>query len=161
MPMLNQISVQHERRRCAFDPIAEVQDCGSLETMLSKLLRDLPYLVHTNRELGLMLAGKKPLAYFVDGKDRFPQVVCRYLRLFDSHVEAGRIVRCDHFSDAAWGTCHHIFYALPREEWRIQAMLDLVLSDDPWSFEQERRQGELLGYAHWMNDYWLEQIYRR
>ncbi|WP_231735481.1 hypothetical protein [Novosphingobium sp. CCH12-A3] len=84
-----------------------------------------------------------------------------YLRLFDSHVEARRIVRRDHLSDAAWGICHHILYALPGEEWRIQAMLDLVLSEDPWTFEQERRQGELLGYADWMNDYWLEQIYRR
>ncbi|MGE3935426.1 MAG: hypothetical protein AB7F67_19355 [Rhodospirillaceae bacterium] len=128
--------------------------------MLNERLRGLPYLVHTNRELGLMLAGKKPLAYFVDGKDRFPEVVCRYLRLFDRHVEAGRIVRCDHLSDAAWGTCHRILYALPSEEWRIQAMLDLVSSGE-WSSDHERRQGELLGYADWMNDYWLEQIPRR
>jgi hypothetical protein len=27
-----------------------------------------PCQIHTNRELGLMLAGKKPLAMFVDGK---------------------------------------------------------------------------------------------
>ena len=78
--------------------------------MLSSLLRSLPYLVHTNRELGLMLAGEKPMASFVDGRGCFPEVVERYLRLFDRHVA-------------------------------------------------ERRQGELLGYADWMNDYWLEFIY--
>ncbi len=38
----------------------------------------------------------------------------------------------------------------------MQAMIDLVTGDEPWSPELERRQGELLGYAVWMNDYWLE-----
>jgi hypothetical protein len=32
--------------------------------MLSDGLPDLPYLLHTNSELGLMLAGKKPLTCF-------------------------------------------------------------------------------------------------
>lgn len=129
--------------------------------MLNDLLRSLPYPVHTNRELGFMLRGTKPLSVFVDGKDRFPAAVCRYLRLFDRHVAAGRLVRHDHVSETDWGTRHHILYALPGEEWRFQAMLDLVLCEDPWSAAKERRQGELLGYADWMNDYWLEHIYQR
>jgi len=37
----------------------------------------LPYILHTNRELGLMLAGKKPLAVFVDGQGCFPDFVER------------------------------------------------------------------------------------
>lgn len=129
--------------------------------MLNDFLRGLPYLVHTNRELGLMLAGQKPLSCFVDGKGLFPDVVSRYLRLFDRHVAAGRIIRFDHLSNAAWGTRHHILFALPNEDWRIQSMLDLVLSNDPWTADQERRQGELLGYADWMNDYWLEHSYQK
>ncbi|MFK4491947.1 hypothetical protein [Bradyrhizobium sp. USDA 336] len=32
--------------------------------MHSEWRRQLPYQVHTNRELGLMLQGTKPLAYF-------------------------------------------------------------------------------------------------
>ena len=106
-----------------------------------------------------MLAGKKPLATFVDGKGRFPEVVSRYLRMFDRNVAVGRLVRHDHFSTADWGTRHHILYALPGEEWRIQAFLDLVLGDEPWSAEKERQQGQLLGYADWMNDDWIENVY--
>ncbi|OYU73906.1 MAG: hypothetical protein CFE32_19505 [Alphaproteobacteria bacterium PA3] len=116
-------------------------------------------MVHTNRELGLMLAGEKPLACFVDGKGRFPDVLIRYLKLFDRHVAAGRLVRLDHFSEATWGICHHILFALPGEEWRISKMLDLVLSGGEWNATKERRQGELLGYADWMNDYWLEHCF--
>ena len=41
----------------------------------------------------------------------------------------------------------------------MQAMIDLMTGYEPWSPELERRQGELLGYADWMNDYWLESIY--
>ncbi len=108
-----------------------------------------------------MLAGKKPLACFVDGKDCFPDVMCRYFSLFDRQVAAGQFIRSDHFSEVDWGIRHHILYAVPSEAWRIQAMLDLVLGDDAWTNEHERRQGELLGYADWMNDYWLEHIFRR
>ena len=129
--------------------------------MLNDLLTNLPYLIHTNRELGLMLAGKKPLAVFVDGRDRFPEVVSRYLRLFDRHVASGTITRFDHFSKASWGECHHIFFALPGEEWRFQAMLDLVFAGEPWTIVQERRQGELLGYDDWMNDHWLTSVHQR
>ncbi|WP_247713043.1 hypothetical protein [Qipengyuania intermedia] len=130
--------------------------------MLSSLLRSLPYLVHTNRELGLMLAGEKPMASFVGGWGCFPEVVERYLRLFDRHVAEGRLVRMDHFSEAIGRRAyiaHRILFALPGEEWRMQAMIDLMTGDEPWSPALERRQGELLGYADWMNDYWLEFIY--
>jgi len=63
--------------------------------MLPDDLRSLPYLVHTNRELGLMLAGKKPLSIFsfIDGYEI--ECVIRYLRMFDRHVEAGRIVKTE------------------------------------------------------------------
>ena len=130
--------------------------------MLSSFLRSLPYLVHTNRELSLMRAGEKPLASFVDSKDCFPEVVERYLRLFDRHVAEGRIVRMDHFSEATGRRAyivHRILFALPGQEWRMQAMIDLMTGDEPWSPQLERRQGELLGYADWMNDYWLESAF--
>ena len=132
--------------------------------MLSELLRSLPYQVHTNRELGLMLAGEKPLASFVDGKDCFPEAVSRYLRLFDRHVEKGRILRRDHFVEVEGRrtyTSHRILFALRGEEWRMQAMIDLIDNDEAWTPELERRQGELLGYKDWMNDHWLEFVYSR
>ena len=111
-----------------------------------------------------MLAGEKPLASFVDGKDCFPEVVERYLRLFDRQVAEGRIVRMDHFSEVIGRrtyVAHRILFALPGQEWRMQAMIDLMAGNEPWSPELERRQGELLGYADWMNDYWLEFVYAK
>ena len=110
----------------------------------------LPYVLHTNRELGLMLTGKKPLAMFADGKDSFPEVVNRYLRLFDRQVATGKLVR----RDCHIGTIHYIYFALPSEEWRIDAMIELK-SKDTWSESDERREGELLGYEDWMNDQYL------
>lgn len=129
--------------------------------MPTDLAKRLPYQLHTNRELGLMLKGSKPLAVFVDGKDRFPDVVMRYLRLFDRHVAAGRFIRRDHFEPPILGMSHishRILFALPEEEWRIDAMIELKASER-WGIEQERREGELLGYSDWMNDHFLGLAY--
>jgi hypothetical protein len=131
---------------------------GVANTMPINLAKSLPYVLHTNRELGLMLAGKKPLAMFVDGKDCFPEVVCRYLRLFERQVSVGRLVKRDHFEHRRhrYGQIyHHIYFALPGEEWRIDAMIELK-SQPIWSQEFERREGELLGYEDWMNDHFLD-----
>ena len=130
--------------------------------MLNSLLRSLPYLVHTNREFGLMIASRKPMAVFVDGQDRFPEVVRRYIRLFDRHVTAGRFCRRDHLAPGAGGqsyTAHWIFFTLPDQEWRVAAYLELLHGNDRWTADHERRQGELLGYEDWMNDYWIERVY--
>ncbi|MDF8333366.1 hypothetical protein [Novosphingobium cyanobacteriorum] len=102
------------------------------------------------------------MASFADAKGRFPDVMVRYLRLFDRHVAEGRLVRMDHFSEET-GTpayiTHWILFALPGHEWRMQAMIDLMTGKEPWSPALERRQGELLGYTDAMNDYWLEFVY--
>ncbi len=108
-----------------------------------------------------MLANKKPLSKFSDGKDCFPDVVERYLRHFDRHVSSGRIIRRDVFSppnERRSFTLHQIFFALPGEEWRIDAMIELMESPS-WGIKQERREGELLGYDDWMNDYFLNSLY--
>lgn len=119
-------------------------------------LQSLPYVVHTNRELGLMLRGIKPLAKFVDGEGSFPDVVLRYLRMFDRHVESGRFVRRDELIEhEKMGRLHYIYFALPGEEWRIQAMIDLMARLGKWSLEREREEGELLGYTPEQNDIWI------
>lgn len=123
-------------------------------------MNELPYQLHTNRELGLMLAGVKPLAMFVDAKDRFPDVVARYLRLFDRHVAAGSLIRRDHLSGHTQSRAyalHQILFALPSEAWRIDAMIELKVFST-WTDEHERREGELLGYEGWMNDYWIDRL---
>lgn len=128
--------------------------------MLPESLRSLPYLVHTNRELGLMLKGIKPLAIFsyIDGHE--VDCVMRYLRMFDRYVEAGRFTRREKVSTLQQmdGRAHHqIFYTLPGEEWRADAILDLLATPGAWSNERERRYGTLLGYEDWQNDLWLSR----
>jgi hypothetical protein len=121
-------------------------------------LRSLPYLVHTNRELGLMLQGLKPLAIFswIEGYE--VDCVQRYLRMFDRHVRLGRfgkheltlpVPQLPHLRHCA------VRYTLPGEEWRVEALDELFNQPRPWTAEHERRFGELLGYEDWQNDIWL------
>jgi hypothetical protein len=131
---------------------------------LPERLRQLPYLVHTNRELGLMLGGIKPLAYFSDTVGREPDICVRYWRMFDRHVAAGRLIKRQVVEP--WPGLPHmeyfrLFYALPGQEWRIDAMLVLLNEPGPWSDDRERRFGGLLGYEDWQNDYWLKQFPKR
>ncbi|MCI5048593.1 MAG: hypothetical protein MRY59_13915 [Aquisalinus sp.] len=122
-------------------------------------LQRLPYLVHTNRELGLMLRGIKPLARFSEGEGCFPDVVLRYLRLFDRYVASGTFVRRDEFvkiDHMKVVRLHYIYFALPGEEWRIQAMIDLLAQPGKWSLECERKEGELFGYTQEQNDIWID-----
>jgi hypothetical protein len=128
--------------------------------MLPDSLRALPYLVHTNRELGLMLKGAKPMAMFSEIVGKEPKCIVRYLRLFDRQVEAGRFerrtvekatpLRPDWLS-------RRIFYTLPGETWRVDAILELSVHFGNWTNEHERRFGTLLGYEDWQNDIWLER----
>ena len=122
---------------------------------------NLPYRVHTNFELGMMLRAQKPLACFSDWEGPPHPVVQRYFRMFDRHVAAGRFVRRDHATPGndkanvpgSW----MVLFALPEETWRIDAMIELNkdLTSGGWTAEHERRQGTLLGYEEWQNDIWL------
>ena len=121
-------------------------------------LREHPYRIHTNRELGLMLKGIKPLAMFADAEDHFPEAVLRYLRMFDRHVESGRFTRRDVVvMNSKEVRIRHIYFALRGEEWRIQAMIDLKSRPGRWTRAKEREEGELLGYTSEQNDLWLSR----
>ncbi len=121
-------------------------------------MKSLPYIVHTNMELGLMLRGQKPLACFVEDYSRSPDCVIRYLRMFDRHVEAGRLVKHEKpLPNALDMDVRYILYSLPGEEWRIDKMLELRNRPGPWTADREREFGTLLGYEEWMNDIWLER----
>ena len=128
--------------------------------MHSEALRSLPYLVHTNRELGLMLAGSKPLALmgYLEGDEL--DVIIRYLRMFDRHAVAGRFVRHEQVraTQIPGRSQHRILYALPGEEWRINAMLELLDRPGCWSPGKEREFGTLLGYEDWQNDVWAARL---
>jgi hypothetical protein len=129
-----------------------------MPNMHSEWLRQLPYLVHTNRELGLMLRGYKPLAYFMDIVGREPDICIRYWRMFDRYVAAGSLKKREVVEPIP---ClphleyRKLLYALPGQEWRIDAMLALLNEPGAWSDGSERRFGELLGYEAWQMDYWM------
>ncbi|MFA6265318.1 MAG: hypothetical protein WC670_06335 [Pseudolabrys sp.] len=130
--------------------------------MLNERLRRLPYLLHTNRELGLMLRAIKPLAYFMEVVGHEPDICLRYWRMFDGHVALGRLIKRETFEPAPGLPhlqCRKLFYALPGREWRIDAMLALVSEPRAWSADRERRFGELLGYETWQNDHWLTHCF--
>jgi hypothetical protein len=51
-----------------------------------------------------------------------------------------------------------VYFALPDHEWRIDAYIQLqndTAADGTWDDSHERRQGELLGYEDWQNDWWI------
>lgn len=109
-------------------------------------LPDLPYLIHTNREPGLMLKGVKPVARVSDAEGRFPELLLRYVRMFDRHVASGVFTRHDEMvPDHEFGPLHHVYFARKGDEWRIGAMIDLLAPPGRWTRERERREGEWLG----------------
>ena len=92
-----------------------------------------PYLIHTNRELGMMLRGEKPLSVFAYAQNQFPPTVVRYLRMFDRHWAKNRLVRDEDVRPPELGlnySLHTIYYALPGEEWRTAAMMELRRSQN-------------------------------
>jgi len=95
-----------------------------------------------------MLAGSKPAAMFgeaIQFRDIIPEDD------FAPHVAAGRIVKREYYYSDANHTFVEIYYALPGEEWRIDALhdLDLVVQEKrrPWTAADERETGRLLGYT--------------
>jgi len=125
----------------------------------SPLYNNIPYFIHTNFELPLMLEGRKPLAVFAES---YPSPwFDEYLAPFDPFVKEGRIVRqivdtpMPHFKRVypSFDGVRYVYFALPGEEWRIEAYRSI---DAATPFEWERLQGSLLGYEDWQNDWWIE-----
>jgi hypothetical protein len=116
-------------------------------------LRELPYLVHAGFELPLMLEGKKPLAYFFDQAEWLHE----YLKPFERFVVERRIVKRVVESETDSGAVI-ICFALPGEQWRIDALLALRKrgAASGWNETMEREEGRLLGYSTWENDRWAE-----
>ena len=105
-----------------------------------------------------MLKGIKPLAYFEDIVGQEPDICIRYWRMFDRHVATGRLIKrevIEAVPDRPGQVLRKLLYAIPGDEWRIDALLGLLNEVGAWSDERERRFGELLGYDGWQNNYWL------
>jgi len=128
---------------------------------------DLPYRVHTGRELALMLAGTKPLAAFCDEYPSLHGVKVIPEKEFEPHVAAGRIVKREDIALAAptvrgpRSGIRRVLYALPQESWRIEAYMLLwkTAAKSGWNAGFERMEGSLLGYEDWQNDIHIESRY--
>ncbi|WP_434034738.1 hypothetical protein [Cupriavidus sp. a3] len=120
-----------------------------------------PYLLHTNRELLLMLQGRKPLSVFTDDGPSTDSVSSLFPEAkFDTHVETGRFVKYAYAEpvDNGLRRVRWVFYALPEEAWRIKAYVLLFETSkrSGWNEGFERMQGSLLGYSEQENDINIE-----
>jgi hypothetical protein len=167
-----EISRRDMRRigRICLPPIVPDRACTTIKRRHTGF-DDVPYMMHTSFELPLMLEGRKPLAVFGEG---YPSDwLDDYLASFEQFVQAGRIVRriidtpMPHIKERRpdLDGIRNVYFALPGEEWRIDAYLLLMethhKSDVAWNDSQERFQGSLLGYEDWQNDWWIEQRVKR
>lgn len=135
-------------------------------------LDTVPYLVHTGYELPLMLEGRKPFAFFSD--DAASPWLAETKELFAPHVADGTLLAdVFEFSRMCPTTTGgekeqrvlYLTYALPEEEWRFarfrQRCHQLFCNWRPWTAEDEREEGLLLGYSQEQCDWWLANRFRR
>ena len=128
---------------------------------------DLQAANHTNRELELMLAGKKPLAMFYDEVSFLPHEEIIPEEKFAPYVTSGRFVRGDEIYagdfHAGLGrnvSIKYVFFAIAEEAWRIPALsflLRIRYRMSSWQSEEfERMEGLLLGYTDEEVDAWCD-----
>ncbi len=122
----------------------------------------LPYKVHTNRELALMLSGKKPLAVFSEAYPSYPDLELIPEAAFEPHTRASFLVKREYILSENDRQTRMVLYATPAEAWRIEAyiLLKQTALKTGWSEGFEYIEGSLLGYEDWQNDIYIERIFR-
>lgn len=109
---------------------------------------------HEDRELELMLAGEKPLAWFYD---TIPECGVIPESVFQPHVDSGRLVKVERVlnpaketKDSSVPAVRMVLYALPDEAWRIDEVISIVedvfLGRRAPRPEDDVKLGRLLGY---------------
>jgi hypothetical protein len=153
---LAQLSMQFTLNICAEKHYGFIRAFNKLD--------ELPYKVHTNRELKLMLQGVKPLAVFSDG---YPAEANSWVipeDVFEPHVKSGNIVSREfiyipkHTLPSPLKGCRYMLYARIGEEWRMEAYIVMIQASQlsGWNEGFERMEGALLGYAEWQTDAFLK-----
>jgi hypothetical protein len=113
---------------------------------------------HTNRELELMLSGKKPLAFFCDEISLLPHEEIIPEARFAPYVSSGRFVRGEeifagdfHVELGRAAQHKYVFFAIAKEAWRIPALALLLRvryrMNSFQSADMERMEAMLLGYT--------------
>jgi hypothetical protein len=129
---------------------------------------DLPYEVHTRRELEFMLKRGKPLSHFSDAYPPEPDDDVIPRAAFAPYVENGTFemrvfVQLDPVSSSGRpyprGSIH-VFYARPAEAWRIDAFIAMLgaAAKSGWNEGFERLEGSLLGYTDAQTDAHIEHL---
>ncbi len=105
---------------------------------------------HEFRELELMLAGEKPMAMFIDED---PGVFIIPEDDFEPHVQAGTFIKWEAIYQKPDDpfAARYIFYALPKEEWRIEKLHTInqaIYSGERKATDEDLAEtGRLLGYS--------------
>ncbi|NIA55764.1 hypothetical protein HAV22_19195 [Massilia sp. TW-1] len=123
----------------------------------------LPYRNHTGRELSLMLRKQKPLAVFYEMIGDDPELELIPDRYYKKFVDAGSIIRREVIIERCGKhLVRYVFYALPGEEWRIDAFILLIKTSSisGWNEGFSRMEGSLLGYEDWQNDAHIELTFK-
>jgi hypothetical protein len=117
-------------------------------------LDNLPYQIHTNRELSMMLEGIKPLAAFCEEHPNQSDYEMIPEALFAPHVVIGRFIKRDYIELSPQRAIRRVLYSLPSEAWRIDAyiLMRQTASITGWNDTLERMEGYLLGYEKWECD---------
>jgi hypothetical protein len=129
---------------------------------------EIPYLVHTNYELALLIDGRKQFAR-MDGYC-YPPHRYRGEELFDRCVVQGLLhkeVELEPFHEPLRRKdgrvsegLRTVYYTREGEEWRIPAwkLVWQASRKSGWNEHFERLEGMLFGYEDWQNDWWIEHI---
>jgi hypothetical protein len=125
------------------------------------VLSRVPFLIHTNYELPLLLEGRKKLAkmYYEYPPMRFPGE-----ERFDRWVHEGLLykeVDVEPFDRSIKGFegVRTVYYTPKGEEWRVPAMKLIYRAagqSGGWNEHFERLEGMLFGYEDWQNNWWIE-----
>lgn len=130
-------------------------------------LREVPYLVHTNYELPLLLEGRKPFARMYDtyppdrhhGEDRFDRYVAA--RMLHKEVSLQPFDTPHQLKDGSVIEGHReVCYTRKGEEWRIQAwkLISAGSKKSGWNETFERLAGMLYGYEEWQVEWWIAHL---
>lgn len=123
---------------------------------------DLPVGIgpHEGRELELMLAGKKPCAFFHDALPENGQISEQIIleRAFAPYVAGGKFLRFSKETSKNNQLIRYVCFTLPAEAWRADAIFWLREYNDDAA---DRMIGRLLGYTEEQIDAFLEHIASR
>jgi hypothetical protein len=140
--------------------------CPSIDTMTDWSPFDVPYELHTTRELECMLKRGKPLAHFSDFYPPEPDEKIVPQGAFAPYVANGTFemrvfVTLERRTERPeMGGAIHVFYARPCEAWRIDAFIAMMAAAarSGWSEGFERLEGFLLGYTEAQTDAHLKHL---